>query len=165
MAEREAYFRELTTKVFEDRDGCLSSFAHFLYEYPLKKISDRVVRLEHYNVPCKALHEQAMRSLTIPGQMVLSWIQGEPVWVESIHLDDGRIDPFYHYVSDNAKLWVPRNYVYGAYVRRCNELRRKARTQQNFWFDMKKFVRLGRTEKRTINGKAERGLYIHVRMK
>eukprot|EP00942_MAST-04A_sp_MAST-4A-sp1_P006289 g6289.t1 len=155
MAEREAYFSELIANVFEDRDGCLSSFAHFLYEYPLKKVSDRVVRLEHYNVPCKALHEQAMRSLTIPGQMVLSWIQGEPVWVESIHLD-----PFYHYISDNAKLWVPRNYVYGEYVRRCNELRRKARTQQNFWFDMKTFVCLGDNTNKTIDKKEERGLYI-----
>ena len=163
IEERKNYFSNLAQKVFSDVDGCLSAFAHFLYEYPLKKDGDRFVRLEHYNVPCKALHEQAMRSLSVPGQMVLSWIQGASVWDEPCHLDDGKVVYEYHYVQDYTKLWVPRQHLFQRYVKCCSEQRKKVLSPQNFWFELKRYLNVNSIGNKTIDGKEERGVYFPVK--
>jgi hypothetical protein len=56
VEERKKKFQSFTRDVFSDREGCLSGFANYLYQLPLKKEDGRFVRLEHYNPKCPAMN-------------------------------------------------------------------------------------------------------------
>jgi hypothetical protein len=167
VEERRDKFHTLVRRVLRDKDGCLSAFAHFLYEYPLKKDGDHFVRLEHYGIKCPALHEQAMRSLTIPAQMVVGWIEGDPVWSEDHKYSErkGEIITNYektvesHYIHNNEEVWVPRKPVHTEYVRLYKEQKRgKPSSQQVFWTDLRKYIDIGNSVDRSRNGRRTRGL-------
>jgi hypothetical protein len=172
MKEREDKFHRFIRQVFSDENGCVSAFAHYLYELPLKKNGDRYVKLEHYGFKCPALHEQAMRSLTIPAQMVVSWIEGNPVWTEETRYSEQeeartvfKTEYEYGYLDVDQATWMPRDHVYSAYCRLFKEQKRgKPVSKQVFWCDLRQYVDVGSTgPERRVNGKTMRGLFFPSR--
>jgi hypothetical protein len=169
-AEREKKFSNLVRQVSLDENGCLSAFAYFLYTYPLKMDAGRFVRLEHYNAKCPALHEQTMRSLTVPAQMVVSWVEGACVWTEITY---ETIDRFQktevikeHFLINDTHIWVPRERVYCEYSRLYKEQKRgKPMSEQNFWTELRKYIKLGQRSDKSIGGRRYRGVVFPSKQK
>lgn len=167
MKEREDKFHEFTRQVFSDANGCVSAFANYLYEYKLKKNGGRFVKLEHYGLKCPALHKAAMLSLTIPAQMVVSWIEGNPVWIEEMRYTEQEGEYRRTFKTEyeqwgidiDRATWIPRKYVYEEYVRLYKEQKRgKPVGSQVFWTELRKYVNIGNARDQSVNGCRLRGL-------
>jgi hypothetical protein len=164
--EREKKFESFKRKVFADLEGCLSAFANYLYTLPLKQNYGKPVRLEHYNPVCPALYEQTIRSLTLPAQMVMNWIEGGRLRkgehrTSVLHAagSSSRLDIEYHTFAISNRTWVSKNAVYSEYLRLCKEQHKsKPTSSQNFWMDLRKYVDLGMHKEKTVDGSRIRGI-------
>lgn len=140
--ERAKKFASLYKNIYGDKNGCLTAFAHYLYTYPLRKDGNKFVKLEHYNIPCKALHEQQMMSLSIHAQMVALWLEGEHVWIERNDCGGCNTPPYtestYHGLI-LSEIWVPRSSIYSTYLRR-HRGRQQPDQPTKFWMTLKRYI-------------------------
>jgi hypothetical protein len=168
IKKRRDKFHGFTRQVFSDENGCVSAFANYLYDYKLKKNGGRFVKLEHYDTKCPALHKATMLSLTIPAQMVVSWIEGNPVWTEEMKytVQEGEHRRVFKTkytqwdIDIDRATWIPRKYVYEEYVRLYKEQKRgKPDNETAFWMDLRTYLEIPKKgPSRTIRERRMYGL-------